>query len=57
MPDIFRSWKTTLAGIAMIGLVAALLMGRIAPEAFMAAFGLIAAGGFLAAKDHNVSGK
>lgn len=57
MPDILRSWKTTLAGIALIGLTVALLMGKITTDQYMAAFGVIAAGGFLAAKDNAVSGK
>jgi hypothetical protein len=56
MPDILRSWKTTLAGIAMIGLTVLLIMGKITVGEYLGAFGFIAGGGLLLAKDGAISG-
>ena len=43
--------KTSLVGLAILGLVVALLFGRLSSEQFMAALGLLTGGGLLAAKD------
>ena len=56
MNVIFKSWKTTAAGIVLLGLTVAFLMGRITMQQLMGAFGVLAGGGLVAAKDGDVSG-
>lgn len=55
MPDILKSWKTTLAGIALLGLTAAFLLGKITLDQFLVAFGVFTGAGIMAAKDADVS--
>jgi hypothetical protein len=56
MNDILRNWKTTLAGLGVITVAIAFLMGRIDLHAFLAAFAVLGGGGLVAAKDGDKSG-
>lgn len=56
MKDILRNWKTSVAGIAALSLVAAFLMGRMTPNDLLAGLGVLLGGGLLAAKDGDKSG-
>jgi hypothetical protein len=45
------NWKTSLAGLCLLFLVAALLIGRLSGDQFTVALGVISGIGLLAAKD------
>jgi hypothetical protein len=53
---MFVNWKTTVAGVAALGMLGGFWMRIITAEQFLSALGVIAAGGFCAAKDCNVTG-
>lgn len=51
MRAVFKDWKTTFVGVAVLGITIALLIGKIDLQQYLVAFGLLTGGGFLAAKD------
>lgn len=51
MDAILKSWKSTTAGVAILAVVAAFLLGRIDLHQFLAAFATLAGAGLVAAKD------
>jgi len=48
---VFLHWKTTVAGVALIIMSSAFLLGRIQADAYMTSVGTLAALGLMAAKD------
>lgn len=56
MEPIWRSWKTTCIGIAVIGLTVALLTKQITLDVYLAAFGALTGIGLAFAKDAAVTG-
>lgn len=51
MNAIVQHWKTTAAGVALLAVTAAFLLGRITLEAYMASVGALAALGFMVGGD------
>lgn len=49
--DALKSWKTTVAGMAGLAMVAAFLMGRMDAQQLLAALGVVLSGGMIASKD------
>lgn len=49
--DALDNPRTSLAGLAVIGLAAALVIGRITVDQFVGAFGIVAGSGLLMARD------
>lgn len=48
---MFRDWKTTVAGLLLLVLAAAFLLGKITLEQFLTAVAVITGGGLALAKD------
>lgn len=51
MDALVKSWKTSVAGVAVLAVTAAFVMKQIDVQTYMAVVGVLAGGGFLAAKD------
>ncbi len=49
--DAIGNPRTSIAGLAVLALSVALVMGRISVDQFVGAFGVVAGGGFLMARD------
>jgi hypothetical protein len=57
MNSILTNWRTSLAGIAVLGLGAALAAGKITTQEFLGGFAAVTSGGFLLAQDGKGSGQ
>jgi hypothetical protein len=55
MNNILTNWRTSLAGIAVLAMGAALASGKITSQEFLGAFAAITGGGFLLAQDGKAS--
>ena len=51
MRSIVANWRTSLAGVAVLGIGAALATGKISVQEFLAAFAAVTGSGFLLAQD------
>jgi hypothetical protein len=48
---ILKNWKTTVAGLAVIGLTVRFAMGGMSTDAFLSLLGVLAGGGFMLSGD------
>jgi hypothetical protein len=48
---IFKNWKTSLAGVAIVAMAIGLVTGHVTTQQFLTVFGALTGGGLLAAKD------
>ncbi len=54
--DILRNWKTTVAGIVVIGLTVMLILGKLRVMEYLSAVGFVLGGGLMLSKDGDKTG-